>query len=70
MLEIVSPDKMHGSRRCIKAFQGKLWIIEVVDSKFTSRLPSRSLRTSKIRSGLRFSQSFNTYGSSFPAILG
>jgi hypothetical protein len=32
----VSPDKMHGSWRGSKAFQGRLSIIEAVDLKFTS----------------------------------
>jgi hypothetical protein len=117
--KIVSASKMHGSAPGIKAFLGKLSIIEVVDLKFTSglvpknpkaltALPKRANPTTDEHGCHGFTnskmvlfeflliraisvisvicgevwvfrqskaffpafQSFNTYGSSFPAILG
>jgi hypothetical protein len=68
--KIVSSVKMHGSWRCSKAFQCKLSRIEIVDMKFTSAFPKPLRRNIPAFTKLRFSQSFSTSGSRFPAILG
>jgi hypothetical protein len=70
MLGTVSPVKMHGSMRCIKAIHDKLRQIEAVDLKFTSPFSKVTGANPPPDRKLRFSQSFNTSGSSFPANLG
>jgi hypothetical protein len=50
-LEIRLPTKMHASTRGIKAFEGKLSIIEAVDLKFTCILrirPAKNPRASAL----------------------
>jgi hypothetical protein len=69
--KIVSASKMHGSARGIKAFHGKLWGIEAVDSEFTFQFAKiLAFRHSRHLTIFRFSLGFKTYGGSFPAILG
>jgi hypothetical protein len=70
MLETCLFNKMHGSWHGSKAFQGKLWIIEAVDLKFTSSIFKLSGSAPSRIQSLVLPQSFNTSGSSFPANLG
>jgi hypothetical protein len=61
---------MHGSGRGIKAFQGKLSIIEAVDLKFTFAFQGHHGRNVPALLKLHYSQSFNTSGSGVSDILG
>jgi hypothetical protein len=70
MSETVSPVKMHGSWRCIKAFQGKLSIVEAVDLEVTSGFSNLPRPNIPAEAKPGTSQSFSTSGSSFPANLG
>jgi hypothetical protein len=69
-LEIRLPSKMHASARGIKAFKGKLSIIEAVDLKFTFILRIHRVREIPWHRHFPAFQSFSTYGGSFPAVLG
>jgi hypothetical protein len=61
---------MHRSALAIKAFGGKLSIIEAVELKFTSVFAHSPVHETPAYWHFPAFQSFSTYGGSFPAILG